>query len=327
MSGFLPDIASWALGGGAGQGEAAGNDENGAQRNGGDGNETAISEEEMRAKRMARLAALEKKPSDDAGGDKTNDGGGDGGNAPSSSMDVEKPPSFPSPAGDGGGARPMEVDEEAKPAAAASASASPAEDAPMEPAPTKKIKSPPAAAAAAGAGKASPAPAAADPLAKLRRRKVVLLRRVLLVTFGDAPSDRHPSCVHLALDDDDIYNATKSPSGVQVRHVAELLAARLSLSPSSRSLDTVPPQAGKGGLVAYLGGCHKRAGEEWKELKVQGKKRTHKGDDGSLEEMCGILEEIRSQVCARPMCFCGIVGVTQTTNTRRDADGDICFPP
>lgn len=276
MSGFLPDIASWALGGGASQGEAAATNEDGEQNNSDVNNGPSISEEQMRAKRMARLAALEKTAAAENG---NNDGGDSGGDAPSSSMDVDKPPSsVPPPSG--GDAQPMEVDE-VKPAASSS------EDVTMKPAPKKKIKAPSSSAAPV---------AAADPQAKLRRKKALLLRRVLLVTFGDASSDRTSSCVHLALDDDDIYNTKKSPSGVQVHHVAELLAARLSLSPSSRSLDTMPPQPNKSGLIGYLGGCHKRAGEEWKELKSRGNTKTKKSDDNSLDELCEILEEIRNQV-------------------------------
>jgi hypothetical protein len=53
----------------------------------------------------------------------------------------------------------------------------------------------------------------------------------------------------------------------------------------------MPPQ--KPGLIAYLAGCHKRAGEEWKDLKQK------KKGDGSEEELCEILEEIRKQVSTR----------------------------
>mmetsp|Transcript_56544 Transcript_56544/g.120095 ORF Transcript_56544/g.120095 Transcript_56544/m.120095 type:complete len:1170 (+) Transcript_56544:81-3590(+) len=282
MSGFLPDIASWALGGGAGQGESAANNENGEQNNDGN-NETAISEEEMRAKRMARLAALEKKQSSDATAEGSNNEGGDsGGDARSSSMDEDNKPPSPT-GGDDAQAQPMEVDE-IKPAAASSP-----KDVTMEPAPKKKIKAPPS--------KPAPGASAADPLAKLRRKKTLLLRRVLLVTFGDAASDRAHSCVHLALDDDEIYDSAKSPRGVQIRHIAELLAARLSLSPSSRSLETVPPQPNKAaGLIGYLGGCHKRAGEELKQLRAQASQKSKKKNDDSVDQFCGILEEIRSQV-------------------------------
>ena len=285
MSGFLPDIRDWALGGGAGQ--AANGD--GDQENNGDGNEAAasaaapISEDEMRAKRMARLAALEKKDSSGGTGSNTNEssaGGeaaaGSSGSGPSS-MEVDK-----QPAGDV--CQPMEVDEVKSPVSSSSnkASSSPTtKDVAMEPAPKKKIKAPP-----------SPAEA----LVKLRRKKILLLRRVLLITFGD-PSERTAPCVHLKLDDDDIYNVDKSPRGVQVRHIAELLAARLSLSPSHRSLETVPPQTNIG-LIAYLGGCHKKAGEEIKDL------RQCKRKDENLEELIEILEEIRNQVCMMMHMMC-----------------------
>ena len=269
MSGFLPDLASWALGGGA---AAPNDDNNNDDEGGGDGDNNepaapAVSGDEMRAKRMARLAALEKKDSAAAA---SGNGAEAGSDAPSN-MDVDK-----------GDAQPMEVDEVAEPATVAVAKD---DDATMEPAPKKKIKSP-----------ASSAAVTSDPRAKLRRKKALLLRRVLLVTFGTSPSDRTPSCVHLVLDDDDIYSPEKNPAGVRVRHVAELLAARLSLSPSSRSLETAPSQV-KLGLVSYLGGCHKRAGEELKEVrnKIKSGGEKKKADDGA-EELCGILEEIRNQV-------------------------------
>ena len=294
MSGFLPDIASWALGGGGGNadggGDGASNNNNNIDENEDNtNNETnnneqdqVVAEEptadEMRAKRMARLAALEQNKSTAI----SNDGNGGALGAKNvadatTPMDIDKPsPSVhiaPAPS-------PMEIDNNGKPKPTPTSTNDTIKDVTMEPAPKKKIKAPPT----------SPA----DPLVKLRRRKVLLLRRVLLVTVGDNASDRDPKCVHLSLDDDDIYNITKNPSGIQVCHIAELLAARLSLSPSSRSLETMPPQTNLG-LIGYLGGCHKRAGEEMKELK-QGGGSSKKKDDPSNEELCEILDEIRSQV-------------------------------
>ena len=296
MSGFLPDIASWALGGGA-AGANNNNDgggENNEQQNTTTGNEggggpSPPTADEMRAKRMARLAALEKQSSTSAS---TSSGtGGEG--AVSGSMDVDKPP----PSSD---AQPMDVDDEvAKPTAATATpptkKSSTTKDVTMKPAPSsetiipakKKIKTP---------------PTPTELQSKHRRKKILLLRKVLLVTFGDtnaATTDRSTSCVHLQLDDDGIYNSTKSPNGVAVRHIAELLAARLSIPPSCRTLETLPSQS-KLGLVGYLGGCHKRAGGELKELRQGGKQQsnTNKGNGNisDLEELCEILEEIRNQV-------------------------------
>ena len=279
MSGFLPDIANWALGGGAG-GAGDGDDEAAANENEGSNNnneETTTSApsteptpEEMRAKRMARLAALEKSSStasSNADNNKNNSGAAGDSASP---MEVDKP-SVSSTS-------PMDIDTEKQKSKPTPITTT--KDVTMEPAPKKKMKAPPS----------SPV----DPNSKIRRKKTLLLRRVLLVTVGDSSSDRTPPCVHLTLDDDDIYNTTKSPTGVQVHHIAELLAARLALSPSSRSLETIPSQT-KLGLIAYLGGCHKRAGEELKELKHG--KNTKKSGDGSLDELIDILDEIRSQVC------------------------------
>ena len=272
MSGFLPEgLANWALGGAGGQGDN--NDDQ--QTASSDNNETQaapISEQDMRAKRMARLAALEKKNS--GNGEEENDGSND--------MDVDKSDA----------AEPMQVDPDdgkKQPAAANTKVAAAAKESPPSPAAvTSKSKNtvPDVNMAEEPAQKKPKSPS--DPLARLRRKKILLLRRVLQVTFGNEPSDRTPACVHLQLDDDEVYNTDKSPNGVNIGHITDLLVSRLSLNPSSRSLETMPPQ--KPGMIAYLAGCHKRAGEEWKDLKQK------KKGDGSEDELCGLLEEIRKQV-------------------------------
>ena len=270
---------------------------------------------------MARLSAMEKK-----GSTASSDGGGDGigsdaaadgtmssnvsslveskrnqdatttiNNDNKNKMVIDKPSSD---------AKPMEVDDDdRKPAASPSKPpAPPSKDAPtMEPATKKQAtKSPATKTAETSIVQTSPSKTnAVDPLVdaarKLRRKKMLILRRVLLVTIGSDPADRNPSCVHLTLDDDDCddsndTNDNKPSSGFEIRQVAEILAARLSLSPSCQSLETMPPQ--KPGIIAYLGGCHKRAGEEWKEVRQAMEKKNN--TEG--EELCGILEEIRKQV-------------------------------
>lgn len=268
MSGFLPEgLANWALGAAGGQGDN--NDDQ--QTAFSDNNETQaapISEQDMRAKRMARLAALEKKSSSNG---EENDGGSD--------MDVDKSDA----------AEPMQVDpDEGKKQPAVTAKVAAAKASPPSPAAATKPKNtvPDVNMAEEPVQKKPKAPS--DPLARLRRKKILLLRRVLQVTFGNEPSDKTAACVHLQLDDDEIYNTDKSPNGVNIGHITDLLVSRLSLHPSSRSLETMPPQ--KPGMIAYLAGCHKRAGEEWKDLKQK------KKGDGSEDELCGLLEEIRKQV-------------------------------
>lgn len=258
MSGFLPEgLANWALGGGAGQGA----DDDDASDNNNEALAPQISEQDMRAKRMARLAALEKKET----------------NSSSNDMDVDK----------GDAAEPMQVDqEEGKKPAAAEVIAKKESSSSLSATTTPKASAPDVTMAQEPAQKKPKTPA--DPLAKLRRKKILLIRRVLLVTFGEDALDRTPACVHLQLDDDEVYNTDKSPEGVNIGHITDLLVSRLNLHPSSRSLETMPPQ--KPGLIAYLAGCHKRAGEEWKDLKQK------KKGDGSEEGLCEILEEIRKQV-------------------------------
>lgn len=110
-----------------------------------------------------------------------------------------------------------------------------------------------------------------------------------------------------------MYNPTKSPTGVQPHHIAELLTARLSLSPNdAHCLSAVSSASSQSvtklGLIGYLGGCYKRASEEWREMKHElstsgtasgggsGKKKMKKEDEESFEEMCAILEQIKDQV-------------------------------
>jgi len=314
MSGFLSDIASWALGGGAGAG-ANGQTTNDEQQAASASSTAAavLSDDEMRAKRMARLAALEnaQKAATESTGDAKE--GGDSSSGPDasnsavqlsdapSSMDVDEPKKIDNNAHH----QPMDVDENVKPPPSVVDT-----DVTMEESiPKKKIKTPTP--SPTSASTTISAASALDPLAKLRRKKALLLRRVLLVTFGDSSSTTDTAnannCIHLPLDDDEMYNPTKSPSGVQPHHIAELLTARLSLSPKSHILERSIQQA-KLGLIGYLGGCYKRACEEWRELKHEvgssgaagggssGKKKMKKEEEEGLEEMCAILEQIKDQV-------------------------------
>lgn len=60
MSGFLPDLASWALGGGAASGSSAdnSNNNNNANTNNGGSDASPLTEEEIRARRLARMEAM-----------------------------------------------------------------------------------------------------------------------------------------------------------------------------------------------------------------------------------------------------------------------------
>ena len=343
MSGFLSDIASWALGGGA----AANNDPNANgqtttnddQQAGSSSATSVLTDDEMRAKRMARLAALEnnaQKETDDSRGSGAVVAATAANEAvsldASSSMDVDDKPKSSSTTTttatntkittssnpttkNSMRPQPMDVDDDVKPTTVAD------NDVTMEESiPKKKIKSPPNTNSTSPTSTATSATVIAglDPLAKLRRKKALLLRRVLLVTFGDisTSTDHRPSsspssslfssnsnnhCVHLTLDDDEMYNPTKSPTGVQPHHIAELLTARLSLSPKAHCLERTVPSQSKLGLIGYLGGCYKRACEEWREMKHEvsgggGKKMLKKEEEDGFEEMCAILEQIKDQV-------------------------------
>ena len=267
MSG-LRSIADWALGGGSG----ASNDDDLPPVEG-------PSEDELRAKRMARLAALETTSRSNSA-PKSDD------TSANVDMDVDG----------GGDTRPMDIDDSSPRSSLLSTTSSKRKTSPVSVAPTTVTKSP------AVTTITPPVVVPVDPLAKHRRRKALLIRRILHITYGtdDAAtigtggSSAH-NCVKLTLDDDfDAADAVRCPSGIASRHVAELLTARLSLSPTSRELaSTMPPQTNLG-LIAYLGGCHRRAGEEIRELK-QGMGSAKFKDSGE-GEMCDILEQIKSQV-------------------------------
>lgn len=294
MSGFLPDsIARWALGGGAGDNNADGGGAAESQQ------AAPLTEEDMRARRMARLAASEKSQSSVSDGVASDNGGAgatssglDNKGDESTKMDIDKPSTASTTAASATDApQPMDVDD----------------DDTMEPAQSKKAKTkPPSSPSTSGS---TPPDPMADNQRKLRRKKMILLRKVLLVTIQNNDSDPTssdqqllPSCVHLTMDDDEVTSASKCPTGFQVRHIAEILAARLSLDPNSNSLRTIPMQPA-GGLVGYLGGCYKRAGEEWKEIR-NGMERRKDGSGGGGEELCEILEEIRKQVSLFVVLLC-----------------------
>jgi len=332
MSGFLPDIARWALGGGAGgaggngdgDGDGSGgsnsNDNNG-NNNDGNANANTLSEEEIRAKRMARLAALENRQSssasactEDAVIAADSENGADSANAEKiDNMEIDGGDEEAGGSGRkidniSGGPRPMDVDdvpgEKKMPAADATI---------FEPAPKKQAKETTATAAfESKSAPATPLDPVAEAARKLRRKKLLLLRRVLLVTIAspadDASSpssDKTAACVKLVVDDPEIACTADNDvgggsdgdvgTGFRTHHIAEILASRLSLSPSAKSLETMPPQH-KCGIIGYLGGCYKRAGEEWKEVRNGLNEKKSKSSAGGEEDLLDILEEIRKQV-------------------------------
>ena len=313
------NIASWALRGGAGAGgEGEGEGAGGGNNLGGAGEGSADnprSEDEMRARRLARIAALQSSGGaaekaagavavagaggGAGGGDGDGGGGGDGkGGGGDDKMDVDAPP--PRPAG--AGARDEDMADAPRspapvPAATPPFPAAMDVDGPQSkksrPAPQTEPAEDEVAAAAASAPRSPPT--AADLARKLHKKTEALLRRTLAVTLAPSPAD--PACVPVNTDAED-------GAAITVQSVAEILAARLSLPASSPRLRTTPLQ--KPGTVAYLGACYVRAADEARTIRDgrerrDRKKRQTPNDlvlNGHDDALSAVLAEIQSQVVA-----------------------------
>ncbi|KAL3916693.1 MAG: hypothetical protein SGILL_005062 [Bacillariaceae sp.] len=229
MSNLLPDLASWALGGGAGN---ANDDSN---NNGDDGNnnnadnppppEPAVTDEEMRARRLARMEALQKQQQASAG--KADD--------TSQPMEVEKTPS-PKNAPSAATATPMETDS---PRVAKKAKETH----------TSKTPSPMAAAA-----KKKASPSILDPAKKQRRKTELILKKTLGITLGSKQTDT--SCIPIDIGDD-------GNGPITVETIADVMSTRVALSKEDLA-KTSPPQKP---LISYLAMVHRKASEEAKTLR------------------------------------------------------------
>ena len=245
MSGFLPDLASWALRGGAGNNEEEGSSSN----NDSGGPRPQLTEDEIRARRLARITAMQAEPMQTDNNDDDDKMEVDTAAVDTADGDNDK----------------MEVDEDKKkqetPVAkkeVVTPSPAPVQPQKVEAKMTPERKK-----------KRAKEAAPADVSRKLQRKKELLLKKVLNIAIqkGDG------SYVFVEVDDDEI----------NIQTIAEILATRLSLSPSD--MRTATPQ--KTELIPYLAHCHKKAAEELKSLKQS------KADTQELEEL---LEEILKQV-------------------------------
>ena len=181
MSGFLPDLAGWAL-------RATGTNGNEETPTIGEGPSPELTEEEIRARRLARIMGQTNPTSDNP-----------------STVQVDAPPT-PNEAPDP--PTPMDVDEDRKPAAKilppaiASDKKQPSQSGEQHPQP-KKPKKP-----------MSPL----DPTRKIQRKKEILVRKVLQVVLAPASAEADHACVVV-----DIQS-----TGISVQTIAEILASRLT---------------------------------------------------------------------------------------------------
>jgi hypothetical protein len=283
MSGFLPDLASWALGGGAGNGDAAADATEGGESTAAAAtvdDAAPLTEREMRARRLARMDAMSSSASSSS--------------APAAAA-TEAPQA-------------MEVDSPSAAVAAAAASKS------MDISPPRKTRNSPTSkepvvaespAASTGeqpsqqskkkakefhAGGTPTNNGNSDPAKKLQRKKEFLLKKILQITLTNglnstSASNSDPACVSMELDD---------PIPLGIHSIAELLATRLSFS--LPQIATMPPQKP---LMVYLANAHRKAGEELKMMRSSGSSSS-KGDNAKKQaensELTSLLEEVQRQV-------------------------------
>ena len=267
MSGFLPDLASWALRGGAGSNGNGGdedandndndNDNDNEQQSQEPTQHQQLSEQDMRARRLARMEAMAQK---------------------SSQQQQQEPEA-------------MEVDpkqessNKATPTpttSTSSANSSSITAAPME---VSSSSSPPRKkAVVVVTNKSAPAAEPSSPQkspkkkkeshendsSKLQKKKELLIKKVIHVTIAPATDS---ACVPIELDS----------NSIGTHSIAELLATRLSL-PCSCLNTTMPPQKP---LIPYLALAHRKAADELSTL------RHSKKPDSDIQEL---LEEIQRQV-------------------------------
>jgi ubiquitin conjugation factor E4 B len=258
MSGFLPDLASWALRGGAGNNNNDNNNEEDANNNDGGTPPQAeqLTEQEVRARRLARMEAMMAQQQEQvAAGD---------------AMEVDIPTTNAASA-----TTPMDISTSSSPPRKKPTSNTTTNNKKSFSAPTKQ---PNEAQQQKKKAKESHLATPLDASRKLQRKKELLIKKILSITLTPA-SD--PACVALELDD---------IASIGVQSVAELLATRLSLPKSA--LNTMPPQKP---LIPYLAHCHRKASDELKTMRqVSSMKSSSKNTDTS--DMIELLEEMQRQV-------------------------------
>jgi hypothetical protein len=304
MSGFLPDLANWALRGNADNGNNNNNNEDG----GGGGDESAaaaaasganaaatdnagpaLTPQEMRAQRLAGMEARQQQQAAEQAAAKAAK------SAEAMDVDVDPPKLKPTPLAPAP-APPVVV--------TTTTPQQQQQQAEQKQSPKKK--------------KAKAEPSPSDAARKLQRKKELLLKKILNISLAGTSTVQDISCVVVDIDiDTDNDNATNSNSNthsntptISAQTVAEILATRLSLSPSSSAADaavlrTVPPPKP---LVPYLAQCHRRAGEELKNIKQSSSSSNNSASNSNNNnnnannsnnqenEIVEILEEIQRQV-------------------------------
>ncbi len=257
---FLPDLAGWALSGGAGR-ESDNND-------GDVNNNTDMpaveqeSEEEIRAKRIARLSARFGNNNQQQQTEAMQvDGSSTGVATPMEVDSASSPKKSPEPEK----VAVVGTREKITPVAVAietnSGTSDKTSQMELEEAPKKKRAKEPA--------------VKADPARKTQRKKELLLKKTLKIKLaGGSISDSE--CIEINI----------GTAILTVENIAEVLASRLAVSPKSLSYSS----SSEKGLFAYLGMCHKRASEELKNMP------SNPVDSTVTNELKDILNEMKRQL-------------------------------
>mmetsp|Transcript_14536 Transcript_14536/g.35287 ORF Transcript_14536/g.35287 Transcript_14536/m.35287 type:complete len:1159 (+) Transcript_14536:100-3576(+) len=258
----LSGLANWALSGGA----SGGNDDNNDDNNNSNDNssqqpEAALTEEEIRARRMARIEAMQKRQEEAA--------------AAAASKSEDEP-------------QPMDVDDDGGAASASATSPKPSPtkgSAPMD----TDMNSP--SQSSAKTTSPSPQPASkkakqsADPTSKIQRKKELLIKKTMMIAVGKNQNDS--TCVPIQIDD---------PTTIGTSTIAELFANRLALPANARELtSTVPAQKP---LIPYLATCYRKAADEAKSVRQTAQKKKQQQQDSAdktSSELESMLEEIQNQ--------------------------------
>jgi hypothetical protein len=278
MSGFLPDLASWALRGGAGNSTGDNNNDNDEGQTPGSQLDAdglpVLTPEQVRAQRLARIQQLQA-------------------STVSTSNNNNQP-------------EPMQIDSPVKAdgtstvsstTASETASASTSMQSTSAPAPETTDSSTPTQKTDQKKQKmtsdAKESSSTMDTTQKLQRKKELLLQKVLGIALNPNTSSKDNSCVLL-----DALEGTE----VSAQNMAEVLATRLSLALDDPVLQTTPLQKP---LIAYLAQSHRKASEELKSMQQMTRKTS--GHD----DMMDLLQEIQKQVVSR---ICSNKGPMQHRN-------------
>jgi ubiquitin conjugation factor E4 B len=273
MSGFLPDLANWALRGGAGSGRNAEEGSSHEEEAPPDNTGPVLTPEEVRAQRLARMDALQQAQRQEQAASVSRSTDGDslasreaqsseGNNNNNNNNKLESSTGSATP-------QPMDTDE---------TSSSPPISKPTDERNLSEAKE-------QTKKKAKNEPM--DPEKKLQRNKEMLLHKILEITLkGSSMAKSNSASMALSM------NASSSAvvvdigdTAITAQTIAEILATRLSLPAIDPALNTVPPSKP---LLVYLGLCHRRASEELKTLR-----QSSKSPD---TEIMDILEECQRQV-------------------------------